>query len=135
MIPRLDHHQAARGSRWVLLAVRGTYTDGMRAPLLLVQLSILISLNLPPLATFQVYELRDNSWYDRGTGHCRGVYDDAQDLAMLIVEAEIPEKAGEEEGEGGYLKEELLLSARVEKDDIYSRQQGGSTRPRRTAPY
>ncbi|ORX34996.1 component of IIS longevity pathway SMK-1-domain-containing protein [Kockovaella imperatae] len=71
----------------------------------------------------KVYELRENSWYDRGTGHCRGVYDDAQDLAMLIVEAEVPEKPGEDEGEGGFLKDELLLSARVEKDDIYSRQQ------------
>lgn len=30
------------------------------------------------------------------------------------------------EGEGGFLKEELLLSTRVEKDDIYARQQGQS---------
>jgi len=28
------------------------------------------------------------------------------------------------EGEGGFLKEELLLSTKVEKDDIYARQQG-----------
>lgn len=71
----------------------------------------------------KVYELRDQSWFDRGTGHCKGIYDDTQDLALLIVEPEeTPEKA--EEGQGGFLKDELLLSARVEKDDIYSRQQG-----------
>jgi protein phosphatase-4 regulatory subunit 3 len=28
------------------------------------------------------------------------------------------------EGEGGFLKEELLLSTKVEKEDIYARQQG-----------
>ena len=50
---------------------------------------------------------------------------------MLIVEAEdVPDnKAAEEEndGPGGFLKEDLLLSSRVEKDDIYSRQQGGAS--------
>jgi protein phosphatase-4 regulatory subunit 3 len=78
----------------------------------------------------QVYELRDSSWFDRGTGHCKGVYDDTQDLALIIVEAEDMSegKEGETptEGEGGFLKEELLLSTRVEKDDIYARQQGRS---------
>ena len=69
--------------------------------------------------------MRDNSWFDRGTGQCKGVYDDIHDWAMLIVEAESDPDRAEEEGEGGFLKEELLLSARVEKDDIYSRQQGG----------
>jgi protein phosphatase-4 regulatory subunit 3 len=46
---------------------------------------------------------------------------------LLIVEAEDtgPER-GIEEGEGGFLKEELLLTARVERDDIYVRQQGES---------
>ena len=75
-----------------------------------------------------MYELRDSSWFDRGTGYCKGIYDDTQDLALLIVEAEDtgPEK-GVEEGEGGFLKEELLLTARVEKDDIYVRQQGESS--------
>jgi protein phosphatase-4 regulatory subunit 3 len=72
-----------------------------------------------------VYELRDSSWFDRGTGYCKGIYDDTQDLALLIVEAEEPvDKAGENEGEGGFLKEDLLLTARVEKEDIYVRQQG-----------
>lgn len=75
-----------------------------------------------------MYELRDSSWFDRGTGHCKGVYDDTQDLALIIVEAEDMNegKEGAIEGEGGFLKEELLLSSRVEKDDIYARQQGQS---------
>ena len=76
-----------------------------------------------------MYELRDSSWFDRGTGHCKGVYDDTQDLALLIVEAEDMNEGKDEqgnEGEGGFLKEELLLSTRVEKDDIYARQQGQS---------
>lgn len=76
----------------------------------------------------QVYELRDSSWFDRGTGHCKGVYDDTQDLALLIVEAEDMNdgSTAPAEGEGGFLREELLLSARVEKEDIYARQQGES---------
>lgn len=76
-----------------------------------------------------MYELRDSSWHDRGTGHCKGVYDDTQDLALIIVEAEDMNegKEGAPEGEGGFLKEELLLSSRVEKDDIYARQQGRSS--------
>jgi len=72
-----------------------------------------------------VYELRDASWFDRGTGQCKGVYDDTQDIALIIVEAEDTGKAGEEQdAPGGFLKDELLLSSRVEKDDIYARQQG-----------
>jgi protein phosphatase-4 regulatory subunit 3 len=67
-----------------------------------------------------VYELRDGNWHDRGTGQCKGIYDDSQDLAALIVESEDMEK----EGEGGFLKEEMLLHTKVEKDDIYQRQQG-----------
>jgi hypothetical protein len=49
-----------------------------------------------------------------------------QDMALIIVEAEDGDaKSGDEaEGPGGFLKEELLLSARVEKEDIYARQQG-----------
>jgi protein phosphatase-4 regulatory subunit 3 len=73
-----------------------------------------------------VYELRDASWFDRGTGQCKGVYDDTQDLALIIVEAEDMsegkdgEGGGATEGEGGFLKEELLLSTKVEKEDIYT---------------
>lgn len=75
--------------------------------------------------------MRDSSWFDRGTGYCKGIYDDTQDLALLIVEAEEmgSDKPGEaeSEGEGGFLKEDLLLTTRVEKDDIYVRQQGMSS--------
>jgi protein phosphatase-4 regulatory subunit 3 len=71
-----------------------------------------------------VYELRDQSWHDRGTGQCKGLYDDSQDLALLVVEAE--DITGDKDGEGGFLKDELLLSTKVEKEDIYARQQGGS---------
>ena len=77
-----------------------------------------------------MYELRDQSWFDRGTGHCKGVYDDSQDIALIIVE---PEEHGadkaEEDGPGGFLKDEMLLTTKVEKDDIYARQQGMSHPP------
>lgn len=70
-----------------------------------------------------MYELRDSSWFDRGTGHCKGVYDEARELALLIVEKE-EEGEKSEDGPGGFLKDDLLLSCRVEKEDIYARQQG-----------
>lgn len=78
----------------------------------------------------QVYELRDQAWFDRGTGHCKGVYDDQNDVALLIVEAEEPQAEGrpgeETDGPGGFLKDELLLHAQVTKEDQYTRQQGES---------
>jgi protein phosphatase-4 regulatory subunit 3 len=76
----------------------------------------------------QVYELREQSWYDRGTGFCKGVYDDIRDLALLVVVPEDIPGPGEEEstGPGGFLKEDLLLNSRVEHEDIYHRQQGAS---------
>lgn len=91
---------------------------------------IVLLLTPHPTLPLQVYELRDASWFDRGTGQCKGVYDDTQDLALLIVEAEDSPEAAKngEEGPGGFLKEELLLSARVDREDIYSRQQGGPLR-------
>lgn len=75
-----------------------------------------------------MYELRDQAWFDRGTGHCKGVYDDQNDVALLIVEAEDAldesRQADDPEGPGGFLKDELLLNAQVSKDDVYTRQQG-----------
>ncbi|WOO79694.1 putative protein [Vanrija pseudolonga] len=75
----------------------------------------------------KVYELRDQAWFDRGTGHCKGVYDDQNDVALLIVEAEDAldegRPADDPEGPGGFLKDELLLNAQVSKDDVYTRQQ------------
>jgi protein phosphatase-4 regulatory subunit 3 len=85
-------------------------------------------MSTPNRAREQVYELRDASWFDRGTGYCRGVFDETNDLALLVVEPEDAAAAGvegrEPEGEGGFLKDDLLLNARVEKEDIYTRQQG-----------
>jgi hypothetical protein len=85
----------------------------------------------------QVYELRDSSWFDRGTGQCKGVYDDRLDVALLVVEAEETPKSEGEGGEGdqdepgGFLQDgegeaQLLLRSRVEKADTYSKQQGQS---------
>ncbi|KAK8844620.1 hypothetical protein IAR55_006467 [Kwoniella newhampshirensis] len=72
----------------------------------------------------KVYELRESSWFDRGTGFCKGIYDDGQDLALLIVESEDTSgEGGKAEEPGGFLKEDLLLSSRVERDDIYGKQQ------------
>ncbi|KAK6905071.1 hypothetical protein I203_105890 [Kwoniella mangroviensis CBS 8507] len=72
----------------------------------------------------KVYELQDTSWHDRGTGFCKGIYDDTQDIALIIVEKEeFPSDGEKAESSGGFLKEELLLSARVEKEDIYGKQQ------------
>ncbi|KAL1409675.1 Platinum sensitivity protein [Vanrija albida] len=75
----------------------------------------------------KVYELRDQAWFDRGTGHCKGVYDDQNDVALLIVEAEDAldenRQPDDPEGPGGFLKDELLLNAQVSKDDVYTRQQ------------
>lgn len=75
-----------------------------------------------------MYELRDQAWFDRGTGHCKGVYDHEHDVALLVVEAEEPQAGGrpgeEAEGPGGFLKDELLLHAQVTKEDQYTRQQG-----------
>jgi protein phosphatase-4 regulatory subunit 3 len=77
-----------------------------------------------PLAT-QVYELRDASWFDRGTGSCRGFYDSLENIAYVIVEAETPPDVAPKTPPGGFVKEaELLLKSRVERDDIYARQQG-----------
>lgn len=77
-----------------------------------------------------MYELRDQAWFDRGTGQCKGVYDRQNDVALLMVEAEDPGDGsqGEEgDGPGGFLKDELLLNTQVSKEDVYSRQQGKVT--------
>ncbi|KAL7420313.1 Platinum sensitivity protein [Cryptotrichosporon argae] len=69
----------------------------------------------------KVYELRDQSWFDRGTGHCKGVYDDAHNRAMVIVE---PEIEGEDvDAPGGFLTHEPLLTHVVVRGDLYQRQQ------------
>lgn len=60
------------------------------------------------------------------------MYDDHNDVALLIVEAEEPppeaRHAEGAEGPGGFLKDDLLLNTRVSKEEKYDRQQGTYTR-------
>ncbi|MCO5598655.1 hypothetical protein L7F22_052752 [Adiantum nelumboides] len=107
----------------------------------------------------KVYELKGETWFDRGTGYCAGVYDEHNDAALLVARMEEtcrrltlgsngtdeqplgrpPEQAGEDEQVGAEGREDrehyvlvvsenldsddLLLKARVVKDDVYQRQQ------------
>ncbi|KAE8224253.1 hypothetical protein CF319_g2831 [Tilletia indica] len=36
----------------------------------------------------KVYELQNDSWFDRGTGYCAGVYDEHRDEALLVARKE-----------------------------------------------
>ncbi|PWN35791.1 DUF625-domain-containing protein, partial [Meira miltonrushii] len=107
----------------------------------------------------KVYELKGETWFDRGTGYCAGVYDEHNDAALLVARMEEtcrrltlgsngsdeqplgrpPEQAGDDEQVGAEGREDrehyvlvvsenldsddLLLKARVVKDDVYQRQQ------------
>lgn len=107
----------------------------------------------------KVYELKGETWFDRGTGYCAGVYDEHNDAALLVARMEEtcrrltlgsngtdeqplarpPEQAGDDEQIGAEGREDrehyvlvvsenlesddLLLKARVVKDDVYQRQQ------------
>lgn len=73
--------------------------------------------------SIQVYELRDESWFDRGTGICRGMIN-ADGHAVILVEAESPQVQGNEDEPGGFLTKDILLNSNVERDDIYGKQQG-----------
>ncbi|OXH35304.1 nuclear protein [Cryptococcus neoformans] len=70
----------------------------------------------------KVYELRDESWFDRGTGICRGMIN-ADGHAVILVEAESPQVQGNEDEPGGFLTKDILLNSNVERDDIYGKQQ------------
>lgn len=96
----------------------------------------------------QVYELRQSSWHDRGTGFCEGIYDEALEEAILVVipedippgqpnaDASQDENGGSSVSEppvapGGFLREgeegvvdPFLLRSRVGTKDMYQRQQG-----------
>nr|ODO02203.1 nuclear protein [Cryptococcus depauperatus CBS 7855] len=69
----------------------------------------------------KVYELRDTSWFDRGTGFCKGFVED-DGVACLQVEAEDPVQEDPDEP-GGFMARDFLLNTPVEKDDIYGKQQ------------
>ncbi|KIR57878.1 nuclear protein [Cryptococcus bacillisporus CA1873] len=70
----------------------------------------------------KVYELRDESWFDRGTGICRGMIN-ADGHAVILVEAEGAQVQGNEDEPGGFLTKDILLNSNVERDDIYGKQQ------------
>lgn len=64
----------------------------------------------------KVYELKNNDWYDRGTGFCSGrvltgpnVSPDHLDAHIVVVSEDEPERA--------------LLETRITKDDGYQKQQ------------
>lgn len=107
----------------------------------------------------KVYELKGETWFDRGTGYCAGVYDEHNDAALLVARMEEtcrrltlgsngtdeqplgrpPESTGDDEHMGAEGREDrehyvlvvsenldsddLLLKARVVKEDVYQRQQ------------
>ncbi|KAJ4298173.1 Platinum sensitivity protein [Kalmusia sp. IMI 367209] len=56
----------------------------------------------------KVYELKNNDWFDRGTGFCRGVY--VNDEAKILVASEDDPSR-------------QLLETRISKDDGYQKQQ------------
>lgn len=57
----------------------------------------------------KVYELRDNDWFDRGTGFCTGQV--INEEPRIFVESEDQ-------------PERMLLETRIVKDDGYQKQQG-----------
>jgi protein phosphatase-4 regulatory subunit 3 len=107
----------------------------------------------------KVYELKGETWFDRGTGYCAGVYDEQNDAALLVARMEetcrrlalgVIDGTDETQPRGEAMKkddeavttegkedrdhyvlvvsegldsDDLLLKARVVKDDVYQRQQ------------
>lgn len=57
----------------------------------------------------KVYELKNNDWFDRGTGFCTG--------SLVNDEAKIHVQSEDE-------PERLLLETRITRDDGYQKQQG-----------
>lgn len=56
----------------------------------------------------KVYELRNNDWFDRGTGFCRGVFMN-EEARIVVASEEDPSRQ--------------LLETRISKDDGYQKQQ------------
>lgn len=101
----------------------------------------------------KVYELKGETWFDRGTGYCAGVYDEQEDAALLVARMEdacqklvlglgggeqqqqqqamqSEPNEGEEQREPYVLvvnenlqTDDLLLKTKVVRDDVYQRQQ------------
>ncbi|PSN74135.1 DUF625-domain-containing protein [Corynespora cassiicola Philippines] len=57
----------------------------------------------------KVYELKNNDWFDRGTGFCRGVVLNQEEAKILVASEEDPSRQ--------------LLETRISKDDGYQKQQ------------
>ena len=97
----------------------------------------------------KLYVLEDQTWVDRGTGYCAGVYDEAKDEALLVVrKEEYCESLGKVEDASAIVSgpssqadlglmtpheyilvvseslntDDYILNAPVIKDDVYQRQ-------------
>ncbi|KAF2864762.1 component of IIS longevity pathway SMK-1-domain-containing protein [Massariosphaeria phaeospora] len=57
----------------------------------------------------KVYELKNNDWFDRGTGFCRGAVVNQEEAKILVVSEDDPSRQ--------------LLETRISKDDGYQKQQ------------
>ena len=64
----------------------------------------------------KVYELKNNDWYDRGTGFCEGKYLSAEDALPEDLDARVVVTSEEEPGR-------VILETRITKDDGYQKQQ------------
>lgn len=57
----------------------------------------------------KVYELKNNDWFDRGTGFCRGVVTNQEEARIIVVSEDDQSRQ--------------LLETRISKDDGYQKQQ------------
>ncbi|KAF2789199.1 DUF625-domain-containing protein [Melanomma pulvis-pyrius CBS 109.77] len=57
----------------------------------------------------KVYELKNNDWFDRGTGFCRGVVVNQEEAKILVASEDDPSRQ--------------LLETKISKDDGYQKQQ------------
>lgn len=64
----------------------------------------------------KVYELKNNDWYDRGTGFCTGAYVGPPDATVEDLDARISVVSEEDQAH-------RILTTRITKDDGYQKQQ------------
>jgi protein phosphatase-4 regulatory subunit 3 len=73
----------------------------------------------------KVYELRQNDWFDRGTGFCTAVFtateDGRRDPRVIVESEDHPDR--------------LLLETKIQKEDSFQQQQGSSVGPRSYAAH
>lgn len=88
----------------------------------------------PPLANdkkrVKVYELRDNDWFDRGTGFCTGqvinvsIYLPRRNLQLSRIRADpAPQDEPKIYVESEDQPDRMLLETKIAKDDGYQKQQ------------